>query len=58
MAATEAVGGRDRGADRLDQLGGGLQRPAAGDLGRDRARVALLAELAQDRRRAAPPATR
>ena len=58
MAAAEAIRGRNRGADRLDQLAGGLERPPAGDLGGDRARVALLAELADRRRQPRRPATR
>ena len=48
VAAPEAVGGRDRGANRLDQVGGGLQRAAADDLARDRPGVALLSVLADD----------
>src|SRR4051812_4502307 len=43
VAAAETVCRRYRGADRLDQLGGRPERPAARDLARDRARMSLLA---------------
>src|SRR5204862_6039878 len=46
MAAAEAVGRGNGGADRVDQLRGGVEGPAASDLAGDRARVALLAVFA------------
>src|SRR5204863_10164012 len=42
VTAPEAIGGRDGGADGLDELAGAAEGPAGGDLSRDRARVALL----------------
>ena len=56
MASGEARGGGDRRADRVHQLQRGRDRgalAAADDRPRDRARVALLAELPQDPRQPA-----
>ena len=47
VAAAEAGRGRHPGFDRVDQLGGRRERPAAADLAGDPAGVALLAEAAQ-----------
>ncbi len=58
VAAAEAGRGRHPGLDRVDQLGGGRERPAADDLAGDPAGVALLAEATQRPARSATPATR
>ena len=49
VPAPEAVGGRDRGAYRLHQVGRGPVRPAADDFARDRPGVTLLTVLAERR---------
>jgi hypothetical protein len=54
MPAGEARRRRDGGRDRVDELEGGVQRPAAQDLRGDAVGVALLAVLAQHPRDAPP----
>ena len=56
--ATEPVGGGNRVPDRVDQLRCGLERAPRDDLARDRAGVALLAELLAGSPRCGPPASR
>src|SRR5215212_11571144 len=49
MPAAEAIGGGDGDPNRIDKLGGGLERAAPEQLGGDRASVTLLPVVAQDR---------